>query len=434
MSVKFLGIELVPVEGWLVRAFHTLMKKDELAWFDLWKNDDGEKWEYDGQPRDVPILQPDQHGESGQYRMFVSDTNEGRKVVLYWSGMTVPVIDFSANDGHVDHYIEHLRCAAEELRFAAPSKSYRTQRKYETNADVVEKWADLVEHSRQFRNSVIGYEYLPDEGVLVPSGHAFLDSESMEYGLTYKDPEVDYLKDQLEVTEVGGSFYYRDIKVFRSTTAPGEAHRLSEWCYDQSQLALAKYLVTGLSGDYEHFLERRLKSKINRLTGFSIVKASLSAARAGVSKLKAKLMAALGLAPGDFFNRIWGAANRRVYLDHYRKTGEWKTPDDLDCLVGAAKAPGVFFDHLLHTTGSGTILSSEFLRVKDSCAVDREIPEVFLHQKLLKYLPAEGTSFYRDKSSAWAHWAQKGITKTEAPVAIPRPVKDTIGAANLFDI
>lgn len=443
MSVKFQGVELVPVEGWVVRAFHTLMTKDELVRFKYWRDNHGERWEYDGQPRDVPILQPDQHGESGEYRMFLADTDEGRKIVLYWSGMTVPVIDWSVNDGHLDDYLETLRAAAEELESDALRRSYRTQRKYETNAELIRKWADLLDHAREFRNTLIGWKYLPEEGQLVPDdeGHVFVDDPDMPYGLAYKNPDLDYFHGQNDVHEVGGAFYFRDVKVFRSNTPPAEAIRLSQWCQKQSELALQKYLVTGDSKDYERFLERGLKAKLNKLVGVVMAKN----ARSSNNGLKAAFLSRLGMEQGALADRVWGVASRRAYLDHHRRTGEWKTPDSVDDLMRHTGLKGLVFDHLLHTTGGqlfGVRLTTEFRRLRELCSVSKPVKKEFGHQKLLKFLPVPevdfGAFYYRDKKSAWAHWVSKDTWSTqEAPLAIPRPEapkKVTLGMTSLLDI
>lgn len=443
MSVKYQGVEVVPVEGWVVRAFHNLMKKDELVKFKYWRDNQGERWEYDGQPRDVPILQPDQHGESGEYRMFLADTEEGRKIVLYWSGMTVPVIDWSVNDGDLDNYLSLLQNAAWELESDAVRRSYRTQRNYESRADLIRMWAELLEHSREFRNTLIGWKYLPEEGRLIPdeNGHVFVDDPDMPYGLEHKNPDLDYFNGQDEVHEVGGAFYFRDVKVFRSDTPPSEAIRLSQWCKKQSELALQKYLVTGDSKDYDHFLERGLKARLNQLVGVLMTKNL----KLSMSRLKTEFLSRMSLEPCRESDRLWGVASRRAYLDHHRRTGEWQTPDSVDELMRHTGLKGLLFDHLLHTTGGqlfGVQLTSEFHRVKELCSVKKLVREEFGHQKLLKFMPvreASTRSFaYRNKKSAWAHWVSKGTQESQpAPIAIPRPEapkRSTIGAANLFDI
>lgn len=443
MSVKYQGVEVVPVEGWIVRAFHTLMKKDELVKFKYWRDNEGERWEYDGQPRDVPILQPDQHGESGEYRMFIADTNEGRKIVLYWSGMTVPVIDWSVNDGDLDNYLLTLQDAAWELEEDASRRSYRTQRKYENNADLIRKWADLLEHAREFRNTLIGWKYLPEEGQLVPDdkGHVFVDDPDMTYGLDYKNPDLNYFHGQDEIHEVGGAFYFRDVKVFRSNTPPSEAVRLSHWCKKQSELSLQKYLVTGDSRDYDRFLERGLKARLNQLVGVVMTK-NLKVWDSG---LKMALLSRIGMKSGEAADRVWEVANRRAYLDHHRRSGKWKTPDSVDELMRHTGLKGLVFDHLLHTTGGqlfGVQFTSEFHRVKELCSVSKPAKREFEHQKLLKFLPVPEVSthsfYYRNKKSAWAHWVSKDTWNgQEAPLATPRPEapkKIASGMTSLLDI
>lgn len=453
MSVKYLGVEVVPVETWLVNSFHTLMGKDELARFRYWRDNDGEKWEYDGEPRDVPILQPDQHGESGEYRMFLADTDEGRKVVLYWSGTTVPVLEWSASNEDVDYYLDQLRAAQEDLETIALTRSYRYQRRYENQANIIGKWADLIEHAREFRNSLLGWDWDRESGsiIMYEDAHVFVDDQDMNYGLSYKEPKFSFLKEQEEIHEVGGAFYLQDVKVFRVETPPGEADRLSYACDLQAELALSKYLTTGELKDYDYYLEKKLKAKINRVVGLAIVKMSVSLVRSGVSSLKAQFLAKLGLPPSEESDRLWGAASRRTYLDHHMRTGEWRSPFSADQLAQNSYSKGLVFDHILHSVGGGfgIQLTSLFLQTKQECPVEVSNPGQFTHQKLLKFLPVSegqirqaGTYFYRGKSEAWAHWVSKGHPGIyDAPTATPRPEKKkkkkkkmTIGAASLMDI
>jgi hypothetical protein len=441
MSVKYRGVEVVPVDTWLVNAFHTLMLKDELVHF--WH------WAEEGSDHDaVPALEPDQNGESGQYRMYPLDTDEGRKIVLYWSAMTVPILDWSARDEHITQYVAYLRVAKADLEEIAPRKTYRTQRKYETQAVMIGKWADLIEHAQRYRNALLGKVLDPESGEYVPrsDGHAFVDDPYNKNGVRHSEPKFSFLQAEEGITQVGDSFYVEDVKVFRVDTPPEEAERLAKWCDRQAELVLAQYRVTGGAKDHDFFLEKRMKSKLNRLVGLAMARKALDVLRYGVNTLKAEFFERMGVFPGKEAERMWVAATRRSYLEHHRKTGEWRPPTSLDDLVRCARKKGLIFEYLLHFAGSsfGHQLSGLFRRVKEECSITFTNPRRFQHQKLLKFLPVKkaqtrqsGEYFYLPKKEAWAHWvAGPKRDLAPAPVAIPRPrqKKTTIGAMSLLDI
>lgn len=437
MSVKFQGVEVVPVEPWLVRAFHTLMTKDHLAHFGYWEDNDD--------PEAVPTLQPDQNGESGQYRMYLLDTDEGRKIVLYWSGMTVPVLDWSADNKDVDNYLDLLFSAKEQLEIMAPRKSYRTQRKFETQADLIGKWAELIDHARRFRNTLVGWSWDRESDLLDTTGHRYVDDDVVDRAVASIDPKVSFHAGQNDINQVGDSLYFQDVKVFKVETSPAEAERLATWCERQSQLAFAQFKTLGGEKDWDYVLEKRMKARINRIVGLALVKSALSDMRYGVAAVKAEFFSWLGLLPGREADKLWLAASRRAYLDHYRKTGEWRPPKSVDDLVRCARRGSLVFDYLLHAVGSavGNQLTSFFEKVKTAFPLEKRNEQTFTHQKLIKFLPVReaqtrqtGGYFFRQKKSAWNHWLSNPVTSTPAPVAIPRPrkKKSSIGAMSLLDI
>lgn len=441
MSVKYRGVEVVPVDTWLVNAFHTLMLKDDLAHLDYWASEDSD-------PEAVPSLEPDQHGESGQYRLYPLDTDEGRKIVLYWSAMTVPILDWSARDDHVDDYVHMLLEAKADLEAEAPRKSYFTQRKYETNAVMIGKWVDLIEHARRYRNSLLGWVLDPETGDYYPrtDGHAFMDISYNKNGVKHVEPKLGFLEAEDRITQVAESFYYEDVKVFRTSTPPEEAERLAQWCDRQADLILAQYRVTGGAKDHDFFLEKRMKSRLNRIVGLALTRRALEAVRYKVDSLKAAFFQRMGLKPSKIAERSWASASRRAYLDHHRLTGEWRPPTSVDDLVRCANRKGLVFDYFLHAANTifGHQLSDVFRRVKESCPLKFTNPAEFQHQKLLKFLPVKdaqtrqtGQFHHRPKKDAWMHWlagSQPNISP--APAAIPRPrqKKNTIGAMSLLDL
>lgn len=429
MSVKYLGVEVVPIEPWLVRSFHTLKDQDRLVSFGMWCHSvpssvKGKPWlgyGHGGTGRDSrddtysPVLEPGDPGER-QHRMFLLDTDEGRKIVLYWSGATTPILDWSASNEDIEYYLEWLKYAEDDLVSQAPRKSYRTQRRYETQADLIRCWAELVEHARDFRDRLLGWEWEDGETKHYEDTPVYFEDPGMEYGLGYKVPNLNIFQSQGNVHEVGDVFYYKDTKVFRSDTTVQEAKEYGDSCDLQSDLALAKYLATGGAKDYDFYLEKKVRAKVDRLVLFIMVKSTKDLLFSTLRELKRKFIGSLKGASHKEVEETWGVVSRRAYLDYHRQTGKWRSPQTLDELLTHTQQSGFLFDHLLHTQMNPTFgdqLTEEFTRLRLECQIEVVNRGEFTHQKLVKFMPVKGAQtrqsghfLHREKKSATLHYLQ----------------------------
>lgn len=417
MSVKYLGVEVVPIEPWLVRSFYTLMKKDNLINSFYWDHDLTVHWtqeQIETEAKLRPIVEPGLPGERGVYRMFLSDTDEGRKIVLYWNGKTVPILDWSASNGDIQYYLEWLVWAENELLEKAPYFWYRKQRQLETQADLIGKWAELTKYAQDFRNKLLGWEYDPEEDQTYQYDDlkVWIEDPDMEYGLDYEEPDLSILEGEGNVHQVAGAYYYKDTKVCRASVPSDELREYGEACEYQADLILAKYLTVGHSKDYDFWLEKKMRAGIDRLVADEIESSSFPSR--GDSQVKQSLLKHTGIKEGGIFERVWMAACRRAYLLKHKLTGVWESPQTLEEVLPHTSGPGLVFDYILHKDHNhafGDQLSEDFKVLQEQCRVSPRQENRYVRWKLKSFRPVveaqtrqSGHYHYRERQSAINHY------------------------------
>lgn len=428
-GVKHLGVVVVPIELSLTKAIAGMAKDDRLADFQARVP---EEFRNVGEWRDpfnavgrsgVYPFQPDDPSEHRDHRMFIVDTDEGRKVAVYWSGKTIPLIDWYASDSDLRSYVGKLESIADIKEMEADLKKRKsTKAKYLKEAEAVRGWSLIVDTARKFRNDMIGlgYEFsnVEVDEELIPK-EVLLDDKGLSYGIEYKEPNLEL--DIEQINEVAGTLYYKDIKLMSAETSPETARRYAESCESQSELALVKYLATGSVADYNYFLEKRMKSGIDFLVAeylanrdsCEIEEDSKEESKSN-KELKSRFLEVGVSSRANTKKKAekeWEVANRRAYLEFGRSNGSWRVAETLEELLAYTDSGGSVFDSLLHRTTNrvfGDQLSTEFVKIQEECRVVRPVFNDFRHQRLVKYLPVpnyqtrqQGVYVYRSKQSAY---------------------------------
>lgn len=450
MVVKYEGVVIVPVDVKLAKAFRTICKNAYtlnryLPLISVEETEHGEKVSV--LSTYLPSLTPEDLVDDKvkfsdyNFKLFVLDTSEGRKIVLRWEDKTIPVMDWDALPEDIDAYREVLDSAVESFEYKIQhGKSKYHKKRWRESIEGIDSWRDILEEAELFRDKLcdlaksgvdesIRYSAKVHECDKIKDGLKFLERENPRLhdknhncrklkpsvrGIKYKEPKFNLRGSLRDIHVVGSKYYYKDLRVCSVGTGVSDLRVYANACLRQSGIAKKKYRVTGATADRDYATEKELKGKINGSLIFMMIKMTKGRREAAASEaLLQDLSCRLGLSR-EAVAPLWEASSLKAYREFRELNGYWRPPQTVEELLAQDVNT---FDKILAKYKCKIL---EFRETEPYRLVEREYEEYYVedHNRISSeilecYLPVEEVyksadhiDYYRRKEIAEVYYSQ----------------------------